>query len=112
MKEGIFINQTKYTKYLLKKFEMENAITLETFMNPSTKINTDEIGKPVNENRYQGLIRSLLYLTTSKLDIMFNVCLCVRYQSNLKEFHPCIVKRIFRYLLGTKNFRLWYPKGS
>ena len=43
---------------------------------------------------------------------MFSVCLCARYQSNLKESHLCDVKRIFRYLLGTTDFRLWDPKSN
>ena len=66
----------------------------------------------MNEKSYKGIIGSLLYLTRSKPDIVFSVCLCVRCQSNPKESHLGVVKRIFRYLLGTKNFRLWYPKNS
>ena len=53
-----------------------------------------------------------LYLTTSRPDIMFSTCLCARYQANPKEFHLIVVKRIFRYLKGTKNVGLWYPKNS
>ena len=53
-----------------------------------------------------------LYLIASRPDIMFSVCLCARYQSNVKESHLCALKRIFKYLLGTKNFRLWYLKKN
>ena len=106
MKEGTFINQAKYTKKLLKRFGMENAKTCGTSMNPSAKLDKDENGKSVDEKRYRGMIRSLLYLIAIRLDIMFSICLCARYQSNPKKSHLCVVKRIFRYLLKTKNFKL------
>jgi hypothetical protein len=58
----------------------------------------------------RGMIGSLLYLTASRPDIMFCVCLCARFQSCPKESHLVAVKRIFRYLLGTIDLGLWYPK--
>jgi len=58
------------------------------------------------------MIGSLLYLTASRPDIMFSVCMCARYQAFPKESNLKIVKRIFRYISGTTNFGLWYPKGS
>ena len=58
------------------------------------------------------MIGSLLYLTASRPDILFCVCLCASFQSNPKESHLTAVKRIFRYLIGTENIGLWYPKGQ
>lgn len=58
------------------------------------------------------MIGSLLYLTASRPDIMFSVCLCARFQANPKESHLTAVKRIFRYINGTKDFGLWYPRGD
>jgi len=58
------------------------------------------------------MIGSLLYLSASRLDIMFSVCMCVRFQSNPKQSHLSAVKRIIRYLLGTMNIGLWYPTNS
>ena len=58
------------------------------------------------------MIGSLLYLTASRPDILFSVCLCARFQSNPKESHLVAVKRIFRYLLDTPTLGLWYPKES
>ena len=58
------------------------------------------------------MISYLLYLITSRSNIMFNVCLCARYQSCPKESHLLTVKRIFRYLKDTPSLGLWYPKGS
>ena len=111
-KEGIFINQAKYVKDLLKKFDFEGMKPLSTPMSSSIKIDEDENGKAVDITKYRGMIGSLLYLTASRPDIMYSVCLCARYQSNPKESHLNAVKRIFRYLSGTKNLGLWYPKGT
>ena len=58
------------------------------------------------------MIGSLLYLTASSPDIMFATCLCARFQSDPKESHLIAVKRIFRYLKGTPNLGIWYPKGT
>ena len=58
------------------------------------------------------MIGSLLYLTASRPDIMFYVCLCARFQACSKESHLIALKRIFRYLFGTQNLGLWYPKKS
>ncbi|GJT08722.1 uncharacterized mitochondrial protein-like protein [Tanacetum coccineum] len=72
----------------------------------------DESGVSVNETLFRGMIGSLMYLTASRPDIQFSTCLCARYQVNPKESHLVVVKRIFRYLKGTPNLGLWYPKGS
>ncbi|PKA48634.1 putative mitochondrial protein [Apostasia shenzhenica] len=66
----------------------------------------------VDEKLYRGMIGSLLYLTASRPDIVFSVCMCVRFQSNPKKSHLVAVKRIFRYLVGTHSLGLWYPKGT
>ena len=80
-------------------------------MATSTKLDADEAGKAINQKTYRGMIGSLLYLTASRPDIQFSVCLCARFQDNLKKSHLIVVKRIFRYLSETTNVRLWYPRG-
>ena len=62
------------------------------------KLEKDEYDKNIDSKLYRGMIGSLLYLTTSRPDIIFSVCMCARYQSNLKKSHLNIVKRIFKYL--------------
>jgi hypothetical protein len=110
--DGIFLNQSKYVIDLLKRFGLTNAKAYGTPMSPSTKLDKDEKGKPVDVKLYRGMIGSLLYLTASRPDIMFSVCLCARFQSCPKESHLIAVKRIFRYLLGTIDLGLWYPKSN
>ncbi|GJX81459.1 hypothetical protein Tco_0330940 [Tanacetum coccineum] len=79
-------------------------------MVPPNNLRPDLSGKFVNETQYRGMIGSLMYLTTSRLDIQFSTCLCARYQANPKESYPIAVKRIFTYLKGTPSLGLWYPK--
>ena len=80
-------------------------------MATSTKLSADEAGNVVDQKTYRGMIGSLLYLTSSRPDIQFNVCLCARFQANPKESHLIAVKRIFKYLSKTINVGLWYPRG-
>ncbi|GJT90292.1 hypothetical protein Tco_1079137 [Tanacetum coccineum] len=58
------------------------------------------------------MIGTLMYLTTSRPDLTFVVCMCARYQAKPTEKHLHAVKRIFKYLRGTVNRRLWYPNDS
>ena len=76
--EGIYVNQAKYTRDLLKRFKMDDAKPMKTPMSPTTKLDKDESGKSVDTKLYRGMIGSLLYLTGSRPDIMFSVCLCAR----------------------------------
>ena len=68
--------------------------------------------RPVDQTLYRSMIGSLLYLTSSRHDIMFSVCMCARFQANPKETHLIAVKRILRYLKHTPSIGLWYPKGA
>ncbi|GAB2265493.1 hypothetical protein Dimus_037826 [Dionaea muscipula] len=110
--EGTLIHQQKYLKDLLKKYELSEAKTYDTPMLTEGKLDLDEIGKVVEEKFYRGMIGSLLYLTSSRPDIMFSVCLCARFQAKPKESHLKVVKRIFRYLKGSCDFDLWYPRST
>ncbi|KAI3758622.1 hypothetical protein L6452_06189 [Arctium lappa] len=109
---GNYINQSKYIFDILRKFKMENSKPIGTPMAPGTKISTDPSGKTVDVRTYRGMIGSLMYLTSSRPDIMFSTCLCARYQANPKEIHLSAVKSIFRYLKGTSDLGLWYPKDT
>ena len=90
---------------------MENSGSKKTPMGTTVNLDKDENGICVDQKLYRGMIGSLLYLTASKPDLMFSVCLCARYQSNPKESHLKSVKRILRYLKHTTYFGLFYPKA-
>nr|GFA18230.1 retrovirus-related Pol polyprotein from transposon TNT 1-94 [Tanacetum cinerariifolium] len=77
-----------------------------------SKLDEDKEGKVVDPSQYHGMISTLLYLTTSRPDLQFAICVCARYQAWPTEKHLHAVKRIFRYLRGTVNQDLLYPKDS
>ncbi|GJS64473.1 retrovirus-related pol polyprotein from transposon TNT 1-94 [Tanacetum coccineum] len=109
---GIFINQSKYANEILKKFDLHKSGPVDTHMVERTKLDEDLLGIPVDQTQYRSMIRSLMYLTASRPDLVFAVCMCARYQSKPTKKHLEAVKRVFRYLQGTINMGLWYPKDT
>ena len=105
--DGIFICQSKYVRDLLKKYVHEDSAPAKTPMPTATKLDPDESGKKFDITNYRGMIGSLLYLTASRLEIMFLTCLCARFQVDLRESHLIVVKGIFRYLKGTPHIGIW-----
>nr|GFC19118.1 uncharacterized mitochondrial protein AtMg00810-like [Tanacetum cinerariifolium] len=77
-----------------------------------SKLDEDKEGKAVDPSDYRGMIGTLLYLTASRPDLQFAICMCARYQARPTKKHIHAVKRIFRYLHGTINRGLWYLKDS
>jgi hypothetical protein len=109
--DGFFIHQTKYVADLLKRFHMEDSSAMDTPLPVNHGLSPNEPNdKAVDPTLYRSMIGSLMYLTSSRPDIMFSVCLCARFQANPKESHMKEVKRILRYLKGAPRLGLWYPK--
>ncbi|GKA35315.1 retrovirus-related pol polyprotein from transposon TNT 1-94 [Tanacetum coccineum] len=95
IEDGIFFNQSKYIKEMLKKFSLEESKPMKTSKSSDTKLTKDEECKLVDSTKYRGMISSLLYLTASRPDIMFSVCLCAFFEEAPKTSHLKAVKRIF-----------------
>jgi hypothetical protein len=111
-KEGTFVHQAKYTKDILKKFKMDDSKPLSTPMSTTIALDADKDGEPVDQKEYRSMISSLLYLTVTRPDIQFSVCLCARFQVLPRTSHRQAVKRIFRYLRYTPELGLWYSASS
>ncbi|GKA59447.1 retrovirus-related pol polyprotein from transposon TNT 1-94 [Tanacetum coccineum] len=109
---GIFINQSKYALESLKKYGFDSCDPVDTPMVEKSKLDKDKEGKAVDPSHYRGMIGTLLYLTASRPDLQFAICMCARYQARPTEKHLNAVKRIFWYLKGTVHQVLWYPKDS
>ncbi|GJW77235.1 retrovirus-related pol polyprotein from transposon TNT 1-94 [Tanacetum coccineum] len=109
---GIFINQSNYALEIIKKYCMLSSDPVDTPMMNKSKLDKDLQGKPVDPTHYLGMIGSLMYLTSSRPDLVFVVCMCARYQAKPTEKHLQAVKRIFRDLKGTIDMGLWYSKYS
>jgi hypothetical protein len=111
-KEGTFVHQAKYTKDIVRKFKMEDSKAMATLMSTTATLDADEEGEHVDQKEYRSMIGSLLYVTATRPDIQFPVCLCARFQASPRTSHRQAVKRIFRYLHHTPDFRLWYFASS
>lgn len=103
------MNQPKFVKDLVSKFELSESKPLDTPISISEKITKDIDRVNVDPTGYRSIIGSLLYLTASRLDISFSAGVCARYQATPIESHLKVAKRIIRYVHGTINFGLWYP---
>ena len=108
--DGIFICQSKYLKELLKKYNMENSASTRTPSSTAVKLGAYDNFIKVDVSSYRGMIGSLLYLTAGRPDIMYATCLCARFEADPRDLHLVAVKRILRYLKGTTNLGIWYPK--
>jgi hypothetical protein len=78
-KQGIFIYQAKYTKDLMKKFNMAELKLMSMLMSMATSLGPDEDGETVDQREYRSIIISLLYFTMTQSDIQLTVCLCARF---------------------------------
>jgi len=78
-KDGVYVHQTKYTRKLLKKFKLEDCKLMNTPMHPTCTLSKEDTWSKVDQKLYRGMIGSLFYLTTSRPDILFSVCLCARF---------------------------------
>nr|GEU51114.1 retrovirus-related Pol polyprotein from transposon TNT 1-94 [Tanacetum cinerariifolium] len=107
---GIFV--TKYALKSLKKYGFESYDPVDTPMVEKSKLDEDKEGKAIDPSHYHGMIGTLLHLTASRPDVQFAIYMCAWYKARPTKKHLHAVKRIFRYLRGTVNRGLWYPKDS
>jgi hypothetical protein len=91
---------------------MADSKAMATPMSTTTALDADEEGEHVDRKEYRSMIGSLLYLTATRPDIQFSVCLCARFQASPRTSHRQAMKHIFRYLRHTTDFSLWYFVSS
>nr|GEV61118.1 uncharacterized mitochondrial protein AtMg00810-like [Tanacetum cinerariifolium] len=109
---GIFLNKSKYASKMIIKYGLLSSDSVDTPMVEKKKLDENLQGIPVDATLYHGMIGSFMYLTSSRPDLIYTVCLCARYQTKPTEKHLNAVKQIFRYLKGTINIGLWYLKDT
>jgi hypothetical protein len=112
MKQATFVHQAKYTKDLMKKFNIAEIKPVSTLMSSTASLGPDKDGNVVDQREYRSMIVSLLYLTVTRPDIQFAVGLCARFQTSPRSSHRMTVQRVFRYLKHTPEFRIWYSASS
>nr|GEU83989.1 putative ribonuclease H-like domain-containing protein [Tanacetum cinerariifolium] len=110
--DRIFISHDKYVVKGLRKFSFLNVKSANTPVDMEKTLVKGSCGDDVDVHLYRSMIRSLMYLTASRPDIMYAVCVCARFQVTPKVSYVHVVKRIFRYLKGHSKLGLWYLKDS
>jgi isopentenyldiphosphate isomerase len=103
MNHVTFIHQVKYTKDLMKKLNMAELKPVSTLMSTTTSLDPDENGENVDQRKYRSMIGSLMYLTATRPDIQFTVCLCAHFQASPRSSHRTTVQQIFTYLKHTSE---------
>ena len=106
--DGVFISQKKYTRKILKKLHMEDCKSTSTLMNQKEKFSKGDGAEKIDESKYRSVIGCLMYLTTTRLDIMFIVTLLSIFMHCASEVHFQAAKRIVRYIKGTTNYGIKY----
>ncbi|GJU01249.1 retrovirus-related pol polyprotein from transposon TNT 1-94 [Tanacetum coccineum] len=109
------VYRLKKTLYDLKQVPrawMDSCDPVDTPMVDRLKLDEDPLGIPVDQTRFRSMVGSLMYLTASRPDLVFVVCMCARYQASPTKKHLEALKRVFWYLRGTINWGLWYPKDT
>nr|GEU41590.1 hypothetical protein [Tanacetum cinerariifolium] len=115
LKEEVYIGQPLgfvSKQYPDHVYALDKALYVPTPMVEQAKLKLDLVGRPVYHIDYRSMIESLMYVTSSRPDIMFSTCMYARYQANPNEHHVSSVKMIFHYLKGTINLGLWYSKDA
>jgi hypothetical protein len=110
--KGIFVCQKKYATDIIKRLCMEECNPAETPIPLGTKLSKKYEGPTVEPTLYKSLVGSLLYLTTTRPNIMYAAILVSRYMESPKDSHWKMVKQILRYVAGTLNFGLWYTQSD
>jgi hypothetical protein len=111
-KQDTFVYQAKYTKDLIKKFNMAELKPVSTPMSSAASLGPDEDGDTVDQREYRTMIGSLLYLTAIRPNIQFVMGLCACFQASPRSSHRTTVQRVFRYLKHTHEFEIWYSTSS
>ncbi|GJR21302.1 retrovirus-related pol polyprotein from transposon TNT 1-94 [Tanacetum coccineum] len=106
---GIFINQSNYVLEILKKYGMETCDPVGTPMEIKDKLDLDQNGSPVDATKYRSMIGALMYLTSSRPDIVHATCLCARYQAKPTEKH---LKEMLTMRDGKDTFKCILPVGA
>jgi hypothetical protein len=110
--DGIFICQRKYAHEVLERFNMVGCNAVYNPIVLGFKLVTDSAGMTINSTQYMQMVCSLMYLTSTRLDIMFVVNLLSRYLAHPAELHLQAVKRVLRYIKGTLSYGIFYKQSG
>lgn len=110
--EGIYLSQKKYAYELLEKFGLQNCNSVKNPIVPGFKLSKKGECARIHATAYKQLIGSLMYITVTRPDLMYVVCLLSRYMASPTELHMLAAKRVFRYLKGIVDLGVFYKRGD
>lgn len=110
--KGVFISQSKYAREIHERFGMENSKPVQSPIAPGNKLYKEGNRKVVDATNYKQMVGSLIYLTATRPDLMFAVCLISRYMEKPIELHLQAAKRILRYVKGTVELGIHYKMDA
>ncbi|XP_022155095.1 uncharacterized protein LOC111022227 [Momordica charantia] len=108
----VFLYQKKYMREILKMFNMEECKSVNTLMIQKEKLQKDDGKKPVDENVYKSLVGCLMYLTSTRPDIMYTVGVLCRFLHCASKNHMVARMIVLRYLKGTLSFGIKFSKEN
>ena len=108
----IFVSQKKYVKAILKKFKLEECKSMGTPMNLKEKLSKEDGTKKADEAQIRSLIGCLMYLTTTRPDILNAVGVLSRFMHCASELHFKAAKRVLRYVKGTCDFGIKFQRSK
>ena len=110
--KGIFICQNKYAQDVMRRFRMVNCTPVSTPMTMGTKLSREDNENEFDSTQFRKLVDSLMYLKTTRLDIMYAVSVISRFMDSPKNTHWQEGKRILRYIVGTLNYGIMYSSSN
>lgn len=110
--DEIYICQKKYAMEIIRRFGMEESNSVCNPIVSGYKLDRDEEGIKVDKTQFKQMVGNLMYITTTRPNLMFAVSLISRYMSQPAEMHAKVAKRILRYLKGTENYGILYKRGG
>nr|GEW52510.1 putative RNA-directed DNA polymerase [Tanacetum cinerariifolium] len=109
---GIHINQQKYAREILERFNMEDCNSVKSPMVPGCKLVKDDLSGFVDATMYKQMVGCIMYLAATRPDVMFVVGQLCRYMETPTEQHMAAMKKVLRYIQGTKELGIFYRKGG
>ncbi|XP_043805706.1 uncharacterized mitochondrial protein AtMg00810-like [Manihot esculenta] len=110
--QEVFICQTKYAKEILKKSKMDKCKIDTTIMGKNEKLGKESAAEKVDETLYRSLVGCLMYLTTTRPDILHFVSMLFRFTNCAVETHFIAAKRVLRYVRGILDYGIKFDASK
>ena len=110
--QGVFINQSKYAKALLRKFMLEGCKPISILLSIGEKLKKVDESELADKGLYRKIVGSLLYLTTTRPDLMYVASLLSQFMNSPTKMHMGAIKRVLRYVQGTLSYGIEYVRDQ